>query len=158
MWHFCLGALCFGIECKIFWGKLTKIFLVSSVCLLQLHTSRGMFLSSDSLWENWIEFLMCAPSGSRKVNSRFSYSLLTVLTKSTDQLIQHSHYYGCWYSGSLRRQDISTHGIAYVEWVSSCFILGQISATCVMSVWRNSINCKYILMLRMKNLACKRLN
>ena len=29
--------------------------------------------------------------------------------------VQHSQYHGCWWSGSLRRQDISTHDIDYVE-------------------------------------------
>ena len=30
--------------------------------------------------------------------------------------VQHSKYHGCWCPGSLRRQDISTHDIDYVEW------------------------------------------
>ena len=29
--------------------------------------------------------------------------------------VQHSKYHGCWCPGSLRRQDISTHDIDYVE-------------------------------------------
>ena len=29
--------------------------------------------------------------------------------------VQHSHYHGCWCPDSLRRQDISTRDIDYVE-------------------------------------------
>ena len=49
---------------------------------------------------------------------------------------------------SLRRQDISTHDIGYVEWASSCLTLGRISNTCIMSMWRNDMKCEYMLFLK----------
>ena len=30
-------------------------------------------------------------------------------------MVQHGKYHGCWCSGSLRRQDIITHGVDHVE-------------------------------------------
>ena len=60
--------------------------------------------------------------------------------------VQHRKYHGCWCPGSLRRQDISTHDIGYVEYMWSCLTSGGISTTCAMSVWRNDINCKCIFM------------
>ena len=47
-------------------------------------------------------------------------------------------------SGSLRRQDINTHGIDYIEYVSSFIKCGKISLTCRMWVWGNDMNCRYI--------------
>ena len=66
-------------------------------------------------------------------------------------------YHGCWCPGSLCRQDISTHDTDYVEQVGPCLTQERISTTCVMSVWRNDRNCKYIFMFLLKNLACKEL-
>ena len=59
-------------------------------------------------------------------------------------LVQHSQYHGCWCPGSLRHQDISTHDIDHVEQVIYCLTWGNISITCVMSVWRNDKNCSYM--------------
>ena len=70
-------------------------------------------------------------------------------------LVQHIQYHRCWCPGSLRRQHISTHDIEYIEHVSSCFLYvwGRISTTFVMSIRRNYINCRYIVMFPMKHLA-----
>ena len=62
-------------------------------------------------------------------------------------------YHGCWCPGSLRRQDISTHDIEYVLYVCSCPTWGRISTTCVMSMWRNDMKCKYMFLFPLKNLA-----
>ena len=69
--------------------------------------------------------------------------------------VQHSKYHGYWCPGSLRRQDISTHDIDYVELVRFCLTWARISTTCVMSMWRNGIKHKYIFLFPLKNLACK---
>ena len=66
-----------------------------------------------------------------------------------------SQYHSCWCPGSLCRQDISTHDIDYIEQVSSCLAWGRISTTCVMSVWRNYINCRYVFVFIRKNLLCE---
>ena len=66
-------------------------------------------------------------------------------------------YHGCWCPASFRCQDISTHDIDYVEWVSTCLTWEWISTTCVMPVWRNQRNCKYMFLFLLKNLACKEL-
>ena len=65
---------------------------------------------------------------------------------------------GCWCPGSFHHQDISTHDTDYIEKISPCFRWERISTTCVMSVWGNEINCKYISMFPLKNLAHKGLN
>ena len=44
----------------------------------------------------------------------------------------------------LRRQDIITHGIVYIEYVHSCPTWGRISTTRVMSMWRNDMKSKYM--------------
>ena len=69
--------------------------------------------------------------------------------------VQHCKYHGCWCPGSLRRQDISTHDIDYVEYVSSCLTWGRVSTTCIMSMWRNNRKCKYMFLFTLKNSACK---
>ena len=56
---------------------------------------------------------------------------------------------------SLRRQDISSHDIDYVEYVSPGLTRGRILSTCVISMWGNDMKCKYMFMFPLKNLACK---
>ena len=64
-------------------------------------------------------------------------------------------YHGCWCSGSLRRQDISSHDIDYVEYMSPVLTCGGILSTCVKSMWSNDIKCEYMFMFPQKNLARK---
>ena len=58
--------------------------------------------------------------------------------------VEHSKYHSCWCPGSLRRQDISTHDIDYIEWISSCHTCGMISTTSIMSMWTDDIKRKYM--------------
>ena len=53
-------------------------------------------------------------------------------------------YHSCWCPGSLRRQDTSSYDIDYVEWVGLCLVWVWILTTCVRSMWRNDIKCKYM--------------
>ena len=50
---------------------------------------------------------------------------------------------------------ISSHNIDYIEYVGPSLTWGRILSTCVKSMWRNDIKCKYMFMLPVKNLACK---
>ena len=43
------------------------------------------------------------------------FNVLTLNEGDQINLVQHSQYHGRWYPGSLRRQDISTHDIDYVD-------------------------------------------
>ena len=56
---------------------------------------------------------------------------------------------------TLRRQDISSHDIDYVEYVGPSLTWGRILSTCVKSMWRNDIKCKYMSMFPLQNLARK---
>ena len=56
---------------------------------------------------------------------------------------------------SLRRQDISSHDIDYIEYVGPSLTWGSILSTCVKSMWRNDIKCKCMFMFPQKNLAHK---
>ena len=67
-------------------------------------------------------------------------------------------YHGCWCPGSLRRQDISSHDIDYIEYVGPSRIRGSVLSTCVKSMWSNGIKCKYMFMFYPKNLARKGLS
>ena len=71
-------------------------------------------------------------------------------------LSSRGQYPGCWCPGSLRRQDISSHGIDYVE-LGPGLTWERISGTCVISMWSNDIKCKYMFMFPLKNLARKEL-
>ena len=62
-------------------------------------------------------------------------------------------YHGCWWPGSLRRQDISSHDIDYVEYVGPGLTWWRILSTCVISMWSNDIKCKYMFMFPLQNLA-----
>ena len=64
-------------------------------------------------------------------------------------------YHGCWCPGSLRRQDISSHDIDYVEYVGPGLTWGRILSTCVILMWSNDIKCKYMFVFPLKNLARK---
>ena len=57
----------------------------------------------------------------------------------------------------LRRQDISSHDIDYVEYVGPGLIWGRILSTCVTSMWSNDIKYKYMFMFPQQNLARKEL-
>ena len=52
-------------------------------------------------------------------------------------------------------QDISKHDIDYIEYVGPSLISGSVLSTCVKSMWRNDIKCKYMFMFSLKNLARK---
>ena len=65
---------------------------------------------------------------------------------------------GYWWPGSLRRQDIISHDIDYVEYVGPGLPWGRILSTCVISMWSNDMKCKYIFMFPLQNLARKELN
>ena len=69
-------------------------------------------------------------------------------------LFQRGQYHGCWYSGSLQCQDISSHDIDYVKQVSCGLIWGRISTTYGISAWQNDIKCKYMY-VSSENLASK---
>ena len=56
---------------------------------------------------------------------------------------------------ALRRQDISSHDIDYVDYVRPGLTWGKILSTCVISLWSSNIQCKYMFMLPLKNLARK---
>ena len=45
----------------------------------------------------------------------------------------------------------------YVEYVGHCLTWGRILSTCVISIWKNDIICKYMFMLPLKKLAHKRI-
>ena len=64
-------------------------------------------------------------------------------------------YHGCWCPGSLRRQDISSHDIDYIEYVGPSLTWRSVLSTCVKSMWRNDIKCKYMFMFPQKKLARK---
>ena len=64
-------------------------------------------------------------------------------------------YHGCWCPGSLRRQDISSHDIDYIEYLGPSLAWGSILSTRVISMWRNDTKCKYMFMFSLKNLARK---
>ena len=68
---------------------------------------------------------------------------------------QLGRYHGCWCPGSLRHQDISSHNIDYVEYAGPCLTWGRISTTCVISMCRNDIKCKYLFMFPWQSLPRK---
>ena len=55
----------------------------------------------------------------------------------------------------LRRQDISSHGIDYVEYVGPGLTWRRISSILVISMWSNDIKCRYMFHVPYKNLARK---
>ena len=59
-------------------------------------------------------------------------------------LVQHSPYHGCWYPGSLRHQQISTHDIDCGIGKFLFYMKKDFNYLCQLSVWRNDINHKYI--------------
>ena len=74
-----------------------------------------------------------------------------------DQVISFKlgQYHGCWCPGSIRRQDISSRDIDYIEYTGPSLTWGRILSTCVKSMWRNDIKCKYMFMFPLKNFARK---
>ena len=58
---------------------------------------------------------------------------------------------------SLRRQDISSHDIDYVEHVGPGLTWGRILSTCVISMWSNDTKCNYMFIFLLQNLARKEL-
>ena len=90
-----------------------------------------------------------------KIHQKKSFAWLTLSVQGRVIPVQHSQYHGCWCPGSFRRQGISTHDFGYVELVTSCLTRGRISPACVMSVWRNDVNCSYIFRFPMKHIAHK---
>ena len=58
-------------------------------------------------------------------------------------------------TGSLRRQDISSHDIDNVEYVGPGLTWGRILSTSVISMWSNDIKCKYLFIFTLQNLARK---
>ena len=71
-------------------------------------------------------------------------------------LIKLGQYHGCWCPDSLHCQVINIHNIGQ-NYVGPCFTWGRITTTCVMSVWRNDRNSKYMFRFLLKNSAHKEL-
>ena len=84
--------------------------------------------------------------------------IIMVRSSMLSRFNSRGQYPGCWCPGSLRRQDISSHGIDYVE-LGPGLTWERISSTgtCVISMWSNDIKCKYMFMFPLKNLARKEL-
>ena len=60
-------------------------------------------------------------------------------------------YHGCWCPGSFRRQVISSHDIDHVWCGYSCLPYEGISTTYDISVSRNDLKCKHILVISQTN-------
>ena len=58
--------------------------------------------------------------------------------------VQHNQYNECWSPSSWRHQGIGTHDFDYVEPISSCLTRGRVPTTCIISVWGDDVNVKYI--------------
>ena len=87
---------------------------------------------------------------------QLSYPILTLNVRGPSYLCKKlGQYQGCWCPGSLHCQDISSHDIDYIEYVGPSLTLGRILRTCVISMWRNDIKCKYVFLFPLKNLAPK---
>ena len=71
--------------------------------------------------------------------------------------VQLGQYHCCRCPGSLRRQNISSHDIDYVEYVGPGLTWGRILSTCVISMWSNDIKWKCMFMFPLKILARKEL-
>ena len=82
-----------------------------------------------------------------------SETLLTCGNRVISVLL--GQYHGCWCPGSLRRQDISSHDIEYIEYVGPGLTWGRILSTCVISKWSNDIKCKYMFLFHLNKIACK---
>ena len=106
-----------------------------------------MFIKMDSAWQ-----------GVSMTKSTGVCSAL-VLTLNMREFIsvELGQYHGCWCPGSLRRKDISSHDIDYVEYVGPGLTWARTLSTCVISMWSNDIKCKYMFMFPLKNLARKEL-
>ena len=57
----------------------------------------------------------------------------------------------------LRRQGINSHDIDYVEYVGPGLTWGRVLNTCVIPMWSNDIECEYMFMTPLQNLARKEL-
>ena len=82
-------------------------------------------------------------------------SIFSKLITCGDQLISVylGQYHGYWCPCSLRRQDISSHDIDYIEYLGPSPGWGRILSTCVILMWRNDTKCKYMFMFRLKKIA-----
>ena len=69
--------------------------------------------------------------------------------------MQGPSYLGLTRSISLRRQDIRSHDIDYVDYVGAGLTWGRILSTCVISMWSNDKKCKYMFFFPLQNLARK---
>ena len=95
-----------------------------------------------------------------KAKRQSSYGMETVLPINCDKSspvssVYIGQYHGCWYPGSLRCQDISSHDIDSVEYVGPGLTWGMILSTCVTSMWSNDIKCKCMFLFPLKNLRVK---
>ena len=85
----------------------------------------------------------------------YNFPALTLNVRGLSYLGLTGQYHGCWCPGSLCHQDISSHDIGYVEYVGPGLTWGRILSTCIISIWSYDIQCKYMFMFPLKNLACK---
>ena len=69
---------------------------------------------------------------------------------SLPRMLQNNDLQCC---SSLRRQDISSNDIDYIEYVRPPLTWGRILSTCEKSMWRGDIKCKYVFLFPLINLA-----
>ena len=58
--------------------------------------------------------------------------------------VQHNQYNECWRPSSWRHQGIGAHDFDYVEPINSCLTRGRVPTTCIISVWGDDVNVRYI--------------
>ena len=141
---------------------------VQDCARLSLALSHRCMLHQEIHWripslEEWTKKRYCQISNIRHIKSQNLNGSCFILQLSLSNLLKPggpsycgligSMYHGCWCPGSLCYQVISSHDFGYVIWVSPGLSQGRISTNCVMSVWRNTIYCRYTFMFPVKNLA-----
>ena len=114
---------------------------ITFVQWIQKSSSPGQGQASQSL-----EFLSTLKLD-RGLGSSKRYGYFKLLTCGDRVIsVKLGQYHDCWCPGSLRRQDIISHDIDYVEYVGPGLTWGWILSTCVISMWSNDIKCKYMFM------------
>ena len=165
-----------NILCRLVKIELYKIFAIINRAIKGLHCISEHMLeikvflyycpqdATEHLWwgKKLVQVMaLCRQTTSHYLRQCWPRSMLLYgitrlqWVKSESLMISPKHINLLTSLRSLRRQDISSHNIDYVEVVGSCYIWGRISTTCVVLKWSNDIKCKYMFMFPLKNLAHK---
>ena len=100
----------------------------------------------------WTHVMICVEANFPPASARACVNV-PLTCRDRINLVQHRKYHGCWCPASLcPGHQHPWYWLCRIG-TSSCLAWGRISTTCVLSMWRNDMKCKYMFLFLLKKIS-----